>query len=168
MERMDDLDFRNPESADVPLRGRGSQNVSEDSVPPVHRAGRTELRRGGHRRDGRPSPDTARGHVPGSSVPTPGSRTDHALFVEDLPHSPVHGPEPGRDSRCRENRAAARATRRGLLGRAADHGALVLSARPGGHGAAEAVRHAEGSAIKDRAPFTAHPARHRPTERHEK
>ena len=156
----DDFDFWNPENGHVPLLGRGNQNVFEDSVAPVHRAGRTELWQGGLRIDANLRLDAAPGHTPGSSVLTLDSGTDRALFVGDLLHSPVQILEPDHNSCFCEDPAAARATRRRLLGRAADENALLFPAHLGGHGAAEVVRDADKFAIKGWAPFTPHPARH--------
>ncbi|MDT0436405.1 MULTISPECIES: MBL fold metallo-hydrolase [Streptomyces] len=150
----DDFDFWNPENGHRPLLGRGNQNVFEDSVAPVHRAGLTRLWEKGHRIDANLRLDPAPGHTPGSSVLTLTSGTDSAVFVGDLLHSPVQILEPDTNSCFCEDPAGARATRRRVLGWAADHTALVIPAHLGGHGAAEVVREGSAFAVKGWAPFT--------------
>lgn len=148
-----DFDFWNPENGHAPRLGRGNQNVFEDSVAPVHRAGRTLLWEDSHRIDAHLRLDAAPGHTPGSSVLTLASGTDRAVFVGDLLHSPVQILEPDANSCFCEDPAGARATRRKLLGWAADHNALVVPAHLGGHGAAEVTRNGSGFAIKSWASF---------------
>ncbi|WP_373686283.1 hypothetical protein [Streptomyces lunaelactis] len=53
--------------------------------------------------------------------------------------------------------AGARATRRKVLGRAADNNALVIPAHPGCHGTAEMVRDGSKFAIEGWAPFAPYP-----------
>ncbi|MEU7486952.1 MBL fold metallo-hydrolase [Streptomyces sp. NPDC042319] len=149
----DDFDFWNPENGHKPLLGRGNQNVFEDSVAPVHRAGRTLLWENSHQIDAGLRLDAAPGHTPGSSVLTLTSGTDRAVFVGDMLHSPVQILEPDTNSCFCEDPAGARATRRKVLGWAADNNALVIPAHLGGHGAAEVVRDGSKFAIKGWAPF---------------
>ncbi|AEW99807.1 MBL fold metallo-hydrolase [Streptantibioticus cattleyicolor] len=148
-----DFDFWNPANGHKPLLGRGNQNVFEDSVAPVHQAGRTELWEGSHRIDTNLRLDLAPGHTPGSSVLTLESGCDRALFVGGLLHNPVQIHEPDSNSCFCEDPAEARTTRRRLLGWAADHNALVVPAHLGGHGAAEVVRERGRFAVKGWAPF---------------
>ncbi|MEV0253899.1 MBL fold metallo-hydrolase [Streptomyces sp. NPDC050732] len=150
----DDFDFWNPENNHKPVLGRGNQNVFEDSVAPVHRAGRTLLWEKSHRIDADLRLDAAPGHTPGSSVLTLASGTDRAVFVGDMLHSPVQILEPDANSCFCEDPAGARATRRKVLGWAADHNALVIPAHLGGHGAAEVAREGAKFAIRGWAPFT--------------
>ncbi|MFC6879141.1 MULTISPECIES: MBL fold metallo-hydrolase [Actinomadura] len=150
----DDFDFWNPENGHRPLLGRGNQNVFEDSVAPVHRAGQVRLWEGGHRIDANLRLDPAPGHTPGSCVLTLASGTDRAVFVGDLLHSPVQIIGPDHNSCFCEDPAAARATRRRVLGWAADNNALVVPAHLGGHGAAEVERAGDTFAVKGWAPFT--------------
>lgn len=150
----DDFDFWNPENGHKPLLGRGNQNVFEDSVAPVHEAGRTLLWEHSHRINADLRLDAAPGHTPGSSVLTLASGSDRAVFVGDLLHSPVQFLEPDANSCFCEDPAGARATRRKVLGWAADNNALVIPAHLGGHGAAEVVREGDKFAIKGWAPFT--------------
>jgi glyoxylase-like metal-dependent hydrolase (beta-lactamase superfamily II) len=137
----------------VPRLGRGNQNVFEDSVAPVHEAGQTLLWDDGHIIDGNLRLELAPGHTPGSSVLRLASGTDRALFVGDLLHTPLQFVEPDTNSCFCEDLAGARATRRRLLGRAADTNALVFPAHLGGHGGAEVARDGDTFAIKAWAPF---------------
>ncbi|GAA2432786.1 MBL fold metallo-hydrolase [Streptomyces glaucus] len=150
----DDFDFWNPENGHQSKLGRGSQNVFEDSVAPVHRAGLTLLWENSHQIDANLRLEIAAGHTPGSSVLTLTSGTDRAVFVGDMLHSPVQILEPDVNSCFCENPAEARATRRKVLGWAADNNALLIPAHLGGHGAAEVVREGSTFAIKGWAPFT--------------
>lgn len=149
-----DFDFWNPENGHETVFGRGNQNVFEDSVAPVHEAGLTLLWEGSHRIDANLRLDAAPGHTPGSSVLTLASGADRAVFVGDMLHSPVQILEPGTNSCFCEDAAGARATRRKILGWAADNNALVVPAHLGGHGAAEVTRDGSRFAIKGWAPFT--------------
>ncbi len=148
-----DFDFWNPANGHTPRLGRGNQNVFEDSVAPVHEAGQTLLWEDGHTIDGNLRLSLAPGHTPGSSVLALESGTDRALFVGDLLHTPLQFVSPDTNSCFCEDPAAARATRRRLLARAGDTGALVLPAHLGGHGGAEVVRDGDTFAIKAWAPF---------------
>ncbi|MEY9484415.1 glyoxylase-like metal-dependent hydrolase (beta-lactamase superfamily II) [Streptomyces calvus] len=150
----DDFDFWNPENNRTSVLGRGNQNVFEDSVAPVHRAGQALLWENGYRIDGDLRLEPAPGHTPGSSVLILDSGTDRAVFVGDLLHNPVQIVEPDANSCFCEDPAGARATRRKVLGWAADNNALVVPAHLGGHGAAEIVRRGTAFDIKGWAPFT--------------
>lgn len=149
----DDFDFWNPENDHKPLLGRGNQNVFEDSVAPVHLAGQTLLWESGHQIDANLHLNSAPGHTPGSSVLTLTSGTDRAVFVGDILHSPVQIIEPEANSCFCEDPTGARATRRKVLGWAADNNALVIPAHLGGYGAAEVAREGDKFAIKGWAPF---------------
>jgi glyoxylase-like metal-dependent hydrolase (beta-lactamase superfamily II) len=148
-----DFDFWNPANDHRPRLGRGNQNVFEDSVAPVHQASQTLLWENSFRIDKNLKLDLAPGHTPGSSVVTLESGTDRALFVGDLLHSPLQIVEPDTNSCFCEDPTEARATRRRLLGWAADENALVFPAHLGGHGGAEVVRDGSRFAIKEWAPF---------------
>ncbi|MFH8760535.1 MBL fold metallo-hydrolase [Streptomyces atroolivaceus] len=149
----DDFDFWNPANGHEPLPGRGHQNVFEDSVAPVHQAGRTLLWENSHQIDADLRLDAAPGHTPGSSVLTLSSGADRAVFVGDLLHNPVQIVEPDANSCFCEDPAGARATRRKVLGWAADNNALLIPAHLGGHGAAEIARNGNTFDIKGWAPF---------------
>ncbi|GAA3858931.1 MBL fold metallo-hydrolase [Streptomyces sedi] len=148
-----DFDYWNPANEVATRLGRGNQNVFEDSVAPVHEAGLTHLWEGSHRIDGNLRLELAPGHTPGSSVVRLASGSDRALFVGDLLHSPIQVVEPDANSCFCEDPAMARATRRELLGAAADSGALVFPAHLGGHGALEVGRARNGFAVRGWAPF---------------
>ncbi|GDY47157.1 MBL fold metallo-hydrolase [Streptomyces antimycoticus] len=148
-----DFEFWNPENEHKSLLGRGNQNVFEDSVAPVHQAGKALLWDGGLDIDANLRLEIAPGHTPGSSVLALDSRGDRALFVGDLLHSPVQIAAPDTNSCFCENPAESRATRRRLLGRAAEENTLVFPAHLGGHGAAEVRRDGDGFAIKEWAAF---------------
>ncbi|MEV6039771.1 MBL fold metallo-hydrolase [Nonomuraea sp. NPDC052116] len=151
-----DFDFWNPANEHEPLLGRGNQNVFEDSVAPVHEAGLTTLWEDSYTIDANLRLESAPGHTPGSSVVVLESGADRAVFVGDLLHSPVQLVEPDTNSCFCEDPAGARATRRKVLGWAADHNALVVPAHLGGQGAAEVRREGSGFAIKGWAPFAPH------------
>ncbi|WP_045743943.1 MBL fold metallo-hydrolase [Actinoplanes rectilineatus] len=148
-----DFTFWDPANNSPTVLGRGNQNVFEDSVAPVHQAGQTLLWEGGHRIDGNLALEPAPGHTPGSSVLTLTSGTDRALFVGDLMHSPVQILEPHVNSCFCEDPQGAIATRRRLLGQAADTGALVVPAHFPGGGALEVSRDGDRFGIKEWAPF---------------
>jgi glyoxylase-like metal-dependent hydrolase (beta-lactamase superfamily II) len=148
-----DFDFWNPANDHRPRLGRGNQNVFEDSVAPVHEAGLTHLWDGSHRIDANLRLELAPGHTPGSSVLHLESGGDRALFVGDLVHTALQIAEPDTNSCFCEDPAAARATRRRLLGQAAETGALVFPAHFGGHGAAEVKRDGTRFAITGWAGF---------------
>ncbi|MFF9100133.1 MBL fold metallo-hydrolase [Streptomyces rubrogriseus] len=154
----DDFDFWNPANGHQPLLGRGNQNVFEDSVAPVHQAGQTLLWENSHQIDADLRLDAAPGHTPGSSVLTLSSGTDRAVFVGDLLHNPVQIVEPDANSCFCEDPAGARATRRKVLGWAADNNALLIPAHLGGHGAAEIARNGNTFDIKGWAPFSPYSA----------
>ena len=143
-----DFDFWNPANGQ-----QRNQNVFADSVAPVHEDGRMVLWEDGYRIDANLRLDLAPGHTPGSSVITLESGTDRALFVGDLLHTALQFVEPDTNSCFCESPAQARATRRRLLGWAADTNTLVLPAHLGGHGGAEVVRNGDRFAIKNWAPF---------------
>ncbi|WP_109031297.1 MBL fold metallo-hydrolase [Streptomyces rubrogriseus] len=154
----DDFDFWNPANGHQPLLGRGNQNVFEDSVAPVHQAGQTLLWENSHQIDADLRLDAAPGHTPGSSVLTLSSGTDRAVFVGDLLHNPVQIVEPDANSCFCEDPAGARATRRKVLGWAADNNALLIPAHLGGHGATEIARNGNTFDIKGWAPFSPYSA----------
>lgn len=148
-----EFDFWNPANEHRSVLGRGNQNVFEDSVAPVHEAGLTQLWEGSYRIDGNLRLDLAPGHTPGSSVLTLESGRDRALFVGDVVHTALQIVEPATNSCFCEDPAAARATRRELLGRAAEDHALVFPAHLGGSGAVQVERDGSKFAVKEWAGF---------------
>uniref|UniRef100_UPI003F494878 MBL fold metallo-hydrolase n=1 Tax=Nonomuraea bangladeshensis TaxID=404385 RepID=UPI003F494878 len=131
--------------------GNGAQEVDrliyEDSVAPIHQAGQAVLWDGHHRVDEHLTLESAPGHTPGSSVLRLASGGDRAVFVGDLLHSPVQILDPCLNSNaCLAPRQAA-ASRRRILGRAADERELLVPAHFGGAGAVEVRRKGAGFAL---------------------
>lgn len=124
--------------------------VYEDSVAPLHRAGRIVLWDGEHRIDEHLTLESAPGHTPGSAVLRLSSAGERAVFVGDLLHSPVQILDPAHNSCfCLDARAAS-VSRRRILGRAADERELVVPAHFGGSGVAEVRREGEGFGLAGR------------------
>ncbi|WP_375481245.1 MBL fold metallo-hydrolase [uncultured Mycobacterium sp.] len=130
-----------------------NQNMFEDSVAPLRKAGQAVLWENSYRLDRNLFLEPAPGHTPGSSVLSLDSGCDRALFVGDLVHSPLQFVEPDCETCLSEDELAAAQTRRRILERAADTNALVLPAHLPGHGAAEIERHGDKFRIKQWAPF---------------
>jgi glyoxylase-like metal-dependent hydrolase (beta-lactamase superfamily II) len=147
-----DFEFWNP--ANNPnVAGSVNENVFEDSVAPVHAAGQVQLWEDSHVIDAALRLEAAPGHTPGSSVLKLVSGSEHALFAGDLMHTPLQVAEVDQSSCFCEDPASARATRRGLLGWASDHAALVLPAHFSGHGALEVEHRGDGFGIRRWAGF---------------
>ncbi|TDC15442.1 MBL fold metallo-hydrolase [Streptomyces sp. 8K308] len=121
--------------------------IYEDSVAPIHRAGQAVLWDGLHRVDEHLTLESAPGHTPGSSVLRLASGSDRAVFVGDLLHSPVQILEPCCNSDACLAPAQAVASRRRILGRAADERELLVPAHFGGAGAVEVRRAGGGFAL---------------------
>ncbi|MDF2585452.1 MAG: beta-lactamase domain protein [Mycobacterium sp.] len=149
-----DFDFWNPANGHTSVVSRGSLNVFEDSVAPVHEAGLTQLWDGTYQIDKNLRLDLAPGHTPGSSVLTLESGADRAVFVGDLIHTPLQIVTPETNSCFCEDPVQARLTRHKLLGRAGDDNTLLFPAHLGGHGAVEVIRDGSSFAIKGWAGFS--------------
>lgn len=121
--------------------------IYEDSIAPVHRAGQTVLWDGSHRIDEHLTLEPAPGHTPGSSVLRLASGSDRAVFVGDLLHSPVQLLQPCCNSSACLDPEQAVASRRRILGRAADERELLVPAHFGGAGALEVRRDGDGFAL---------------------
>jgi glyoxylase-like metal-dependent hydrolase (beta-lactamase superfamily II) len=121
--------------------------VYEDSVLPLHQAGQVVLWDGRHAIDEHLVLEAAPGHTPGSSVLRLASGGDRAVFVGDLLHSPVQILDPACNSAACLDPAQAVASRRRILGRAADERELVIPAHFGGAGALEVRRSGDGFAL---------------------
>lgn len=151
-----DYDYWNPLN-NHPKRGSlggigaalGNQNMFEDSVEPVHRAGQAVLWEEGRRIDRNLALEPAPGHTPGSAVLRLKSGTDRALFVGDLVHSPMQFAEPGYEVCLSEAPPEATRSRRRILETAADTRALLFPAHLPGSGAAE-IRRAGGTFAVER------------------
>lgn len=148
-----DFEFWNP-AGNSGIKGGVNENVFMDSVAPVHEAGQVQLWEGSHTIDANLRLEDAAGHTPGSSVVLLGSEGDRALFAGDLLHTPLQIMHPDHNSCFCEDPVRARATRRRLLGWAADTNALVLPAHFSGHGALEVASRGSEFEIKNWAPFT--------------
>jgi glyoxylase-like metal-dependent hydrolase (beta-lactamase superfamily II) len=142
-----------PATASDRLRREGGHIVFNDSIMPVHRHGQDLLWRDSHRIDGNLSLEPTPGHTPGSATLWLTSGNARAAFVGDVLHSPVQILRPQDNSRFCMDPELARASRRQILGRAADTKALVFPAHFGGHGAAEVRRDGDGFAITSWASF---------------
>ncbi|MBC2866329.1 MBL fold metallo-hydrolase [Streptomyces mexicanus] len=131
--------------------GGGAQEVDrlihEDSIAPVHQAGQAVLWDGHHRIDEHLVLESAPGHTPGSSVLRLASGSDRAVFVGDLLHSPVQILHPCCNSSACLAPEQAVASRRRILGRAADERELVFPAHFGGAGAVEVRRDGDRFAL---------------------
>ena len=149
-----DFDFWNPLNNHKPLLGRGNQNVFEDSVAPVHRAGQTVLWDDSYDIDANLRLTLAPGHTPGSSVLALNSGDDRAVFVGDLLHNPIQIVLPEANSCFCEDPAEARSTRRRILGESSENNALVFPAHLGGSGAFTVQRENTNFAVKQWAPFS--------------
>ncbi|MEU8452884.1 MBL fold metallo-hydrolase [Streptomyces griseoaurantiacus] len=121
--------------------------VHEDSVAPVHRAGQAVLWEGHHRIDAHLTLESAPGHTPGSSVLRLSSGADRAVFVGDLLHSPVQILDPCHNSAACLDPEQAAASRRRILGRAAEERELLVPAHFGGAGALEVRGNGAGFAL---------------------
>ncbi|KAA0098759.1 MBL fold metallo-hydrolase [Mycolicibacterium sp. P1-18] len=148
-----DFDFWNPANGHRSRGGPASHVVFEDSVAPVHQAGLVDLWDTHLDVDENLRLELAPGHTPGSSLLTLQSGTDRAVFVGDLLHTALQFGEPDANSCFCEDPAEARATRRRVLGQAADTHTLVFPAHLGGHGAAEVRHRGDGFAVTRWADF---------------
>lgn len=144
---------RPPRDEQERLRWRGGALVYEDSIAPVRRAGQAVLWEESHRIDDQLTLHAAPGHTPGSSVLHLHSGADRAVFVGDLLHSPVQILHPDHNSCFCDDPGQAAATRRRVLGWAADEHALVVPAHFPGHGAVEVRRHGPEFALAGWAGF---------------
>ncbi|QUQ71152.1 MBL fold metallo-hydrolase [Kutzneria sp. CA-103260] len=131
---------------------RGSA-VHDDSVAPILAAGLATLWDTSFRIDENLELEAAPGHTPGSALLRLRSGTDRAVFVGDMVHSPYQLTDPLCNSMFCLDQGQARATRRRVLGRAADERELVVPAHFAGHGAVEVKENGDGFAISGWAGF---------------
>jgi glyoxylase-like metal-dependent hydrolase (beta-lactamase superfamily II) len=152
-----DFEFWNPaNNPDIPA-GSNEHHGFRDSIAPLRDAGRIQLwEESGHVLDGNLRLESAPGHTPGSGVIKLSSGNDQALFAGDLLHTPLQVAHPQHNSCFCHDPAVARATRRKLLGWAADNGALVLPAHISGHSAFEVEHDSDDFAIKAWGPFSSY------------
>jgi glyoxylase-like metal-dependent hydrolase (beta-lactamase superfamily II) len=152
-----DFEYWNP-AKNPSIAGGVNENVFEDSVIPVYAAGQVTLWDGEHVIDENLRLLAAPGHTPGSSVVVLNSASEKALFAGDLMHTPLQVAHPEINSCFCQDPATAQATRRDLLGWAADNTALVLPAHFCGHSALEVAHDGTGFRIKGWAALPAYPA----------
>ncbi len=148
-----DFEFFNP-AGNPQISGSVNDGAFEDSIAPVHAAGQVQLWEHGHTIDANLRLEAAPGHTPGSSVVKLTSGTGQALFAGDILHTPLQLMHPDHSSCFCHDPVQARATRRRLLGWAADQGALVLPAHFSGHSALEVRRSGNAFQVKGWAPLT--------------
>jgi len=154
---MPQLDVVHFDPANNPaIPGGVNENVFEDSIAPVLAAGQVQQWEDEYVIDANLRLLAAPGHTPGASVLMLESGNDRALFAGDLVHAPLQLAHPQHSSCFCEDPAAAEATRRRLLGWAADNTALVLPAHFAGHTALEVGRDGDRFAIKNWGPFPAY------------
>lgn len=147
-------DFEHWNPANNPnVVGSVNENVYEDSVAPVDRAGQVRLWETSHVIDGALVLEAAPGHTPGSSIVKLSSGGDRAVFVGDQLHTPAQVHEVDHNSCFCEDPAGAAASRRAVLGWAADNDAMVFPAHFSGHGAHRVARRAGTFEISEWAPF---------------
>lgn len=154
-----DVDYWNPLGPGYGPTPSGrllNQNVYEDSVLPILRAGLAHVWDGeSHRIDSNLLLEAAPGHTPGSAVLSLESNGDRAKFVGDLMHSPLQSIDPSTSSCFDEDVTQAARTRRRIVGQAAESKTLLLAAHFVGGEALEVTRRGDGFAFAGWRPFTA-------------
>jgi glyoxylase-like metal-dependent hydrolase (beta-lactamase superfamily II) len=151
-----DYDYFHPDHAermrpattdDERRRFAGIKLVFTDSIAPVEAAGQLVTWSQSHRVAEGVELVPAPGHTPGSSVVWLQRDGASAVFVGDLMHTPVQVLRP--DDRCSfdVDPAVARASRRAVLARAAQLGALVLPAHFAGRGGVTLTADGTGFAV---------------------
>lgn len=145
-----DFDYWNPANGHRTRSGPRMMNVFEDSVAPVHRAGKAVIWEGDrYDVDANLSIEPAPGHTPGSALVRLRSGTEKAVFAGDALHSPLQIPEPDCCPSFDEDEPRARVTRRRVLEQAADENELVFPAHFPGPGAAEVARDGTTFTVKE-------------------
>ncbi|HEV2636336.1 MAG TPA: MBL fold metallo-hydrolase [Actinocrinis sp.] len=137
-----DYEFWDPSVSPARRIGQANLNVFEDSIAPLVRHGQARLWDERHVIDENLTLVAAPGHTPGSSVLELESQGERAVFVGDVLHNPIQVVRPDCNSCFCEDEAAARATRRRVLGEAADRRRIVVPAHVRGRRPAMTVEHA--------------------------
>ncbi|WP_439814774.1 MBL fold metallo-hydrolase [Zavarzinia sp. CC-PAN008] len=136
-----------------PLIPRGPANpigqavnagMFDDSVRPIMAAGRAEWAGDGFEVAPGITLSACPGHTPGSMTMEVRSGGQVAMFVGDVVHHPAQIHRPEWNSIFCEDPDQARATRRAVLGRAADSQALLVPAHFGGAHVARVLRDGRG------------------------
>ena len=142
-----DRDYWDP---DVTTTGPGAigtmvnGGMFEDSVRPILQAGRAEWADDGFEITPGLVLHARPGHTPGSTVMRVSSDGMEAMFVGDVVHHPAQIYAPEWNSAFCEDADQARATRRQVLGEAADREALLIPAHFAGAHVARVVRDGTG------------------------
>ncbi|MBM3555998.1 MAG: MBL fold metallo-hydrolase [Alphaproteobacteria bacterium] len=110
---------------------KGRDEVYVDSVLPVVEKGQARMIEGSDEIEAGLRIEPAPGHTPGSVILAAESQGSRAIFSGDIMHHPVQVFEPDWNSRFCVDQAQARATRRLVLERCSDSGALLLPAHFG-------------------------------------
>jgi len=136
-----DYEFWDPSVERARRTGQANLNVFADSIAPILRHEQAELWDERHVIDANLTLRTAPGHTPGSSVLELSSRGERAVFVGDVLHNPIQVARPECNSCFCEDEATARATRRRILGEAADRRRIVFPAHFRGQRPAMTIEH---------------------------
>jgi glyoxylase-like metal-dependent hydrolase (beta-lactamase superfamily II) len=110
--------------------GERSDSIAayEDSVVPITRAGMAEFWKDEQANDDALQMDSAPGHTPGASVLLINSDGQHAVLAGDIVHHPMQILDPDQLDVLDADRPLATASRRRVLGWAADNQAALLPA----------------------------------------
>jgi glyoxylase-like metal-dependent hydrolase (beta-lactamase superfamily II) len=150
-----DFEFWNPLNGHERRGALVNQNMFEDSVEPVARAGLAEIWEGPtYRVDSNLTLELTPGHTPGLAVMKVESEGERAVFVGDVLHSPAQIYHPEWNSCFCEDPAQARKSREAVLSWAADSRTLLIPAHFAGEHAAEVVRQGDGFRVKDSTAFS--------------
>jgi glyoxylase-like metal-dependent hydrolase (beta-lactamase superfamily II) len=150
-----DFEFWNPLNGHERRGALVNQNMYEDSVAPVARAGLAEVWEGDtYRVDANLTLELAPGHTPGLAVMKVESDGERAVFVGDLLHSPAQVHHPEWNSCFCEDPPRARASRESVLSWVADNRALLIPAHFAGEHAVEVVRCGERFGVKGSSAFS--------------
>ncbi len=114
-----------------PEKGPVNQGSFRDSVLPVVEAGLADMVSGPHALDEHVRLDPAPGHTPGTVAITLTSQGAAALFCGDILHHAIQVYHPQWNSFACGDAERARASRRAVLARCADTGALLMPAHFG-------------------------------------
>lgn len=144
-----DYDFYHPRTRTTARSGENTQAAFERCVAPIEQAGQLDLWEEAQDLDAALRLEPAPGHTPGSSVLTLRSGNERAVFVGDMMHGPLQVTVPDCCPASDEDPAQARATRRRVLGWAADENALVVPAHFHAGGALQVRRDGSTFAIRD-------------------
>lgn len=147
-----DAEYWNPENRSKFPEKIGeavNEGFFDDSVRPILERGMAELVSG--RAEVAPGIvlDPAPGHTPGSMTITVAGRDDSAVFVGDILHHPLQVLQPQWNSIFCEDQEQARVTRRAVLSRVADMGAVMIPAHFAGEHMVRVTRTDEGFGIAE-------------------